>query len=67
MGKSCYGKKVVKHRACGTCKWWSRHRPNLPVRPHRCEKSSMKCPYVESTSGDQGVKELMKVGHLSNI
>lgn len=55
-------KTVVKHRACGTCKWWSRHRPNLPVCPHRCEKSSRKCPYVESTSGDQGVKELNESG-----
>lgn len=30
--------------------------------PHRCEKSSRKCPYVESTSGDQGVKELNDSG-----
>lgn len=67
MGKSCYGKKVVKtvvkHRACGTCKWWSRHRPNLPVRPHRCVKNHQgSARMMESTSGVQGVKELNESG-----
>lgn len=67
MGKSCYGKKVVKtvvkHRACGTCKWWSRHRPNLPVRPHRCVKNHQgSVRMMESTSGVLGVKELNESG-----
>lgn len=67
MGKSCYEKTevktVVKHRACGTCKWWSRHRPNLPVRPHRCVKNHQgSARMMESTSGVLGVKELNESG-----
>lgn len=56
-------KTVVKHRVCGTCKWWSRHRPNLPVRPHRCVKNHQgSARMMESTSGVQGVKELNESG-----
>lgn len=67
MSKSCYGKKVVKtvvkHRACGTCKWWSGHRPNLPVRPHRCVKNHQgSARMMESTSRVLGVKELNESG-----
>lgn len=40
MSKAKYGKKVmkaiVKHRTCGTCKWWQRNGPGQPVRQHRC-------------------------------
>lgn len=56
-------KTVVKHRACGTCKWWSRHRSNLPVRPHRCVKNHQgSARMMESTSGVQGAKELNESG-----
>lgn len=40
MSKAKYGKRVIKsvvrHRTCGTCNWWRRNRPSMPVRKHRC-------------------------------
>ncbi|XP_053389209.1 uncharacterized protein LOC123543364 isoform X2 [Mercenaria mercenaria] len=67
MSKAKYGKKVVKsivsHRTCGTCKWWKRNRPGQLVRKHRCVHSHTgSARLMESTSGEQGVKELMKEG-----
>ena len=67
MSKSKYGKKVVKavvkHRTCGTCNWWRRNRPNVPVRQHRCVKNHAgSARSMESASGIQGVKELNDSG-----
>ncbi len=67
MTKAKYGKKVVKtlvsHRACGTCKWWRRNRPGLPVRKHRCVRNHTgSARLMESTTGVQGVQELSSEG-----
>lgn len=41
----------------------SRHRSNLPVRPHRCVKNHQgSARIMESTSGVQGAKELNESG-----
>ena len=61
MSKAKYGKKVIKslvrHRMCGTCSWWRRNRPNIPVRAHRCVKNHVgSAKLMECKSGVQGIK-----------
>ncbi|CAG2185916.1 unnamed protein product [Mytilus edulis] len=67
MSKREYGNKViktiVKHRTCGTCKWWKRNRPGRKPRPHRCvwnHRGSARL--MESQAGMQAVKELLEQG-----
>ena len=67
MSKAKYGKKVIKslvrHRMCGTCSWWRRNRPNIPVRAHRCVKNHVgSAKLMECKSGVQGIKELAEKG-----
>ncbi|XP_048257443.1 uncharacterized protein LOC124114456 isoform X1 [Haliotis rufescens] len=67
MSKAKYGKKVVKalvgHRTCGTCKWWMRNRPGLPIRKHRCVLNHFgSARLMECKSGVQGIKELSEGG-----
>eukprot|EP00105_Crassostrea_gigas_P029783 XP_011451830.1 PREDICTED: uncharacterized protein LOC105345397 isoform X2 [Crassostrea gigas] len=56
-------KTVVKHRTCGTCKWWRRNRPGVPVREHRCvwnHKGSARA--MESEAGLQAIKDMIQQG-----
>ncbi|KAL4220167.1 hypothetical protein ACF0H5_020576 [Mactra antiquata] len=67
MSKSKYGKKVlktvVKHRTCGTCKWWKRNRPESKVRDHRCVHNHVgSARLMESASGEKGIMEMLKDG-----
>lgn len=67
MSKAKYGKKVmkaiVKHRTCGTCKWWRRNKPGVPVRQHRCvHNHTGSAKLMESVSGEQGILDLSKEG-----
>lgn len=67
MSKSKYGKKVlktvVKHRSCGTCKWWRRNRPGQLVRSHRCVANHTgSARLMESASGEIALTELDKSG-----
>lgn len=67
MSKSIYGKKVLKtvvgHRTCGTCHWWRRNRPGIPVRKHRCvQNHNGSARSMESSTGLKGVKELIDEG-----
>ncbi|XP_062590600.1 uncharacterized protein LOC134252182 [Saccostrea cucullata] len=67
MSKSQYGKKVLKtvvgHRTCGTCRWWRRNRPGLPVRKHRCVQNHHgSARSMKSSTGIRGMKELIDEG-----
>ncbi|KAL4236486.1 hypothetical protein ACF0H5_004872 [Mactra antiquata] len=67
MSKAKYGKRVlkaiVKHRICGTCNWWKRNRPGVPVRQHRCVRNHAgSARLMESASGEQGILDLKKEG-----
>lgn len=56
-------KTVVKHRTCGTCKWWRRNRPGVPVRERRCvwnHKGSARA--MESEAGLQAIKDMIQQG-----
>lgn len=56
-------KIVVKYRTCGTCKWWRRNRPGVPVREHRCvwnHKGSARA--MESEAGLQAIKDMIQQG-----
>lgn len=56
-------KTVVKHRTCGTCKWWRRNRPGVPAREHRCvwnHRGSARA--MESEAGLQAIKDMIQQG-----
>lgn len=67
MSKAKYGKRVIKsvvhHRICGTCYWWRRNRPSVPVRKHRCVRNHVgSAKLMECKSGVHGIKELSDEG-----
>lgn len=56
-------KTAVKHRTCGTCKWWRRNRPGVPAREHRFvwnHRGSVRA--VESEAGLQAIKDMIQQG-----
>ena len=56
-------KAVIKHRTCGTCKYWQRNRHTNTVRPHRCVAyHTGSARMIESVSGEQGLDELHNSG-----
>ncbi|KAL4236603.1 hypothetical protein ACF0H5_004987 [Mactra antiquata] len=56
-------KTVVKHRTCGTCKWWKRNQPESKVRDHRYVHNHVGSgPMMESASGEKGIMEMLKDG-----
>lgn len=67
MSKSKYEKKVlktvVKHRRCGVCFWWKRHRPGQIIRQHQCVHNHYGSAWsMEATSGVQGIQDLLQAG-----